>query len=188
MINSDPRNVFMKRKKSRPVTIPDCYVSKHYISQETKYEFGLLLIGNLPEKKKLESVKRSNAENLGITNSGLYPITIEFALCSCIGSDKNSVFMFEPESMKLAIDETREITVWAFPDGLGEFTDALLALIEGNPNSVMFPMSCKGEKPIAEADPELIVFERIILKQKITKSITVKNVGRDTSEVEFGRD
>ena len=178
VINSDPRNVFMKRKKSRPVTIPDCYVSKHYISQETKYEFGPLLIGKLPEKKNLESVKRSNAENFRITNSGLYPINIEFALRSCIGSDKKSVFMFEPESVRLGIDETREVLVWAFPDGLGEFTDTLLALIEGNPKPVMFPVSCQGEKPIAEADPELIVFERILLKQKLTKSITVKNVGR----------
>lgn len=198
VINSDPRNVFMKRKKARPAAVPDCYVSKHYISQETKYEFGPLLIGKLADKKNLESVKKTNAENFRITNNGLYPINIEFALRSCIASDKKSAFIFEPESMKLAVDETREISVWAFPDGLGEFTDTLLALIEGNPKPVMFPMSCQGEKPIAEADPELIIFERILLKQKLTKSINIKNTGRiplkwnlggiDALPEEFSRD
>ena len=178
VINSDPRNVFMRRKKARPAAVPDCYISKHYISQETKYEFGPLLIGKLPDKKNVDTVKKTNGENFRITNNGLYPINIEFALRSCIGSDKKSAFIFEPESMKLAIDETREITVWAFPDGLGEFTDTLLALIEGNPKPVMFPMSCQGEKPLAEADPELIVFERILLKQKLIKTIAVKNIGR----------
>ena len=178
VINSDPRNVFMRRKKTRPVAVPDCYVSKHYISQEGKYEFGPLLIGKLPDKKNTDSVKRTNSENFRITNGGLYPINIEFALRSCIGSDKKSVFLFEPESMKLALDETKEITVWAFPDSLGEFSDTLLALIEGNPKPVMFPLACQGEKPIAEADPELIVFERILLKQKLTKTITVKNTGK----------
>jgi Flagellar-associated PapD-like len=177
-VNTDPRNVFMKRKKSRPIGAPDCYVSKHYISQEGKYEFGPLLIGKLPDKKYVESVKKTNAESFRITNNGLYPINIDFALRSCIGSEKKSAFIYEPESMKLGIDETGEITVWAFPDGLGEFTDTLLALIEGNPKPVAFPLSCQGEKPIAEADPELIVFERILLKQTLTKSITVKNTGR----------
>ena len=62
--------------------------------------------------------------------------------------------------MKLVIDKTREITVWAFPD-------------ESNPK-LNVPYVLSGEKPITETDPELIVFDRIILKQKLTKSITVR--------------
>lgn len=44
-INTDIRNIFMHRKRHRPHSIPECFLNKHYIQNEQRYDFGPLLIG-----------------------------------------------------------------------------------------------------------------------------------------------
>lgn len=175
IINSDPRNVFLRRKKGRPPTIPDCYISKSYVMSEGRYDFGPLLIGKNPDRKDEEPIKKTNCESFRITNNGLYPVKVDYALASSIGETK-SVFYYEPESMNLECDETKELNVWAFPNAIGDFSDSIVALIQGNPTPAIFPLVCQGEKPTSEVDPEIISFERILLTQNLTKSFAIKNI------------
>jgi len=174
VINSDVRNMFMKRKKTRPTTIPDCFVSKHYIMSESKYDFGPLLIGKSPATKEEDQVKKTNGEKFQITNNGKYKAHVEFALKSS-ATDAPSVFVLDPTSMDVPVDETQFLTVWAFPSATGVFTDEVICLIQDNPNPVIIPVSCIGEKPIVEVDSDAFVFERILLKQKTTKTVTLKS-------------
>lgn len=173
-ISTDPRNLFMRRKKIRPTTVPECFINKHFISSENKYEFGPLMIGKNFDKRYDESCKRTNAEAFRISNSGKYPIKIDFALRS-VADNAKTVFSYEPDSMQLAVDETRDLTVWAFPDGIGVFNDILIGLIQNNPKPLIIPLSCEGEKPKAEIEFDKLQFDRILLKQKLTKSFVIRS-------------
>ena len=61
-VNSNFRNVFMTHKKSRPSQAPESYISKAYVISENAFDFGPLLIGKDPEKRKTdELVKKVNS-------------------------------------------------------------------------------------------------------------------------------
>jgi hydrocephalus-inducing protein len=44
-ISNIPKNLFNAVKKSRPATVPECYLSKSYVLSENVFDFGPLLIG-----------------------------------------------------------------------------------------------------------------------------------------------
>lgn len=53
----------------------------------------------------------------------------------------------EPETLELAIGETTEVRVWAFPTEVKEYKDTLIACLTDNPRPVLFPVSCSGAAP-----------------------------------------
>ncbi|KAF5830389.1 hypothetical protein DUNSADRAFT_14652 [Dunaliella salina] len=59
----------------------------------------------------------------------------------------DSVFTMHTQSMDLKVDETQELTVFAFPTEVGPVEDAIVCHIKDNPEPVVFPLSVVGAKP-----------------------------------------
>lgn len=64
------------------------------------------------------------------------------------GSSKRKTFYVEPETLELAIGETTEVRVWAFPTEVRVYKDTLIACLTDNPRPVLFPVSCSGAAPL----------------------------------------
>ena len=173
-ISDDYRNVFYKKVKTRPSS---ANISRQYIISDQKFDFGPLLAG---KSKAVEepALHVANTSKFRITNSGLFDLNVAFALRSA-EEEPSDVFSFEPESMSLKVDETQDITVFAYPQETGLFEDSLVCTIEDNPEATAFPLSCVGDKPKVEItglDEEgTIQFQRLILGQRDTRKFTVYN-------------
>lgn len=63
-------------------------------------------------------------------------------------SSKRKTFYVEPETLELAIGETTEVRVWAFPTEVKVYKDTLIACLTDNPRPVLFPVSCSGASPL----------------------------------------
>jgi hydrocephalus-inducing protein len=143
-INSNFKNVFMAQKKSRPAHPPESYLSKTYVVSEGLFDFGPLLIGKDSEKRNTdELVKKVNSYVFKITNNGKYEVNATFCLKSSLpqeegGIGEKSPFIIEPETMDLNIDETKDLTVYAFPHEARLFKDEVICLLKDNPNPVIF--------------------------------------------------
>lgn len=86
------------------------------------FDFGPLLVCKDPEKRHSdETVKKVNSSVLQITNNGKYDLQAAFTLKSTLpleegGTGEKSPFILDPDSMELMVDETKMLTVYAFPD------------------------------------------------------------------------
>ncbi len=93
------------------------------------------------------------------------------------GPTEKSPFILEPEGPEtIKIDETKTLTVFAFPDKAQLFKDEVICLIKDNPNPVVFNVQCLGAKPVVEVDQEVVEFDRLLLEKSLTKTLTLKNV------------
>ena len=126
MISTNPRNVFLSQKRVRPPTAPDSYLSKCYVNSEGTFDFGPLLIKKDPEKRNDELVKKMNGTFFQITNNGRYKLDANFLLKSSLPLEERlagdegilpdkSPFIMEPQEMTLAVGETKNLNVYAFP-------------------------------------------------------------------------
>ena len=123
---------------------------------------------------------KTNVEKLRVTNNGLFDCDVTVGVRLPADEDGNplvpgddGIFTVEPESMRLAVDETRELLVCAYPkgdlppeeepaDGEPPNPDAqprlnvkravVFAKVAGNPNEFEFPMSCVGVTPAVDID------------------------------------
>ncbi|CAK0825377.1 unnamed protein product [Prorocentrum cordatum] len=94
-ISGDPRNVFMRRVKTKP---PSGYANKQYIASLGVYDFGPLLAGRdrnchqLPEqvegkpRAKLEKSVERHIETLRVTNNSLFKAKVRFSFSGPDGS------------------------------------------------------------------------------------------------------
>eukprot|EP00939_MAST-03C_sp_MAST-3C-sp1_P000134 g134.t1 len=75
-INSDPRNVFMRRAKNGPLE----RIRKKYVVARRRYEFGPLLIGKTftEEAVSNDELFRMNGEEIRISNDSLFDASISF--------------------------------------------------------------------------------------------------------------
>lgn len=71
-ISTFPQNIYWTVKKSRPLTAPESYLSKVYVSSEKIFEFGPLLIGKNPDKRQEPQIKRVNSISFKLSNSGKF--------------------------------------------------------------------------------------------------------------------
>eukprot|EP00928_Gymnodinium_smaydae_P044401 TRINITY_DN29620_c0_g4_i1.p1 TRINITY_DN29620_c0_g4~~TRINITY_DN29620_c0_g4_i1.p1 ORF type:complete len:3072 (+),score=826.41 TRINITY_DN29620_c0_g4_i1:896-10111(+) len=90
-INSDPRNVFMRRAKNRPAS---GYANKQFITSLGLFDFGPLLSGRDPDVRHPPEVPegetapepdphvRQHVERLRITNNSLFQAQVNFHLAS----------------------------------------------------------------------------------------------------------
>ena len=126
MISTNPRNVFLSQKRVRPPTAPDCYLSKCYVNSEGTFDFGPLLIKKDSEKRNDEIVKKMNGTFFQVTNNGRYKLDATFLLKSSLPLEERlpgdegilpdkSPFIMEPQEMTLAVGETKNLNVYAFP-------------------------------------------------------------------------
>jgi hypothetical protein len=147
-INSDPRNVFMHRVKSRP---EGGFVQKKFVISRNQFEFGPLIIANQAvkppetEREFLEWHKTSpnNVEVFRMSNSSKFPIHLEFAL----ERQDDHVFAISPPTLEIKEGDTKEVKVWANPAENGLHENSLICCIGDNPEPVQFQVSCYGCTP-----------------------------------------
>ena len=169
-VNQDARNVFMNRLKA-PRAVDK--VHKKFVISRSRYEFGPLLIGKdretalaaaglegpaeeggVLELTAAEVQTLGNAEQFRISNNGLFPAHVDFAFMHGDGAQP-SPFVVEPTSLDLDVQETKSITLWAFPaeaksDEAKSYEDILVCSVKDNPEVVQFPVSCLGASPGVE--------------------------------------
>jgi hypothetical protein len=92
------------------------------------------------------------------------------------GSGEKSPFILEPDSMTLDIDETKILTVFAFPDHAKLYKDEIVCLLKDNPNPTIFNIQVLGAEPVIEVDQEVVAFDRLLLGKTLKKTLTLKNV------------
>ena len=160
-------------------------VSKQYIVNKNEYEFGPLLVGRSKDDYKEKYME--SKDTFRITNSGLFDMHVDF---NFLNDEEGKVFVVEPEQLDLPVDETAEVTVYAFPEEEGTFSDKLICNIKNNPEPVEISMMCIGNVPkiITDIEPPLdeegnpvegeqlaVEFQRLLLKRKDTRIVTIKN-------------
>ena len=107
MINPNPNNVFMSNniRKVRPEKAPESLLSRKYISSESVFDFGPLLVGKNPTKKTELGIININSFLFRITNYGKFECDVNFALASTVILDnpeyKKDLFTIDPQSMIL---------------------------------------------------------------------------------------
>jgi hypothetical protein len=181
-INSFYKNVFMANKKTRPPQMPESLLAKTFVVSENVFDFGPLLIKKDPEQRATdERMRHVNSSVLQITNNGKYQVDATFTLASTLpveegGTGEKSPFILEPESMQLEVDETKHLTVFAFPDQAKLFKDEIVCLLKDNPNPTVFSVQALGAEPVVDVDQEVVAFDRLLLGNKLTKTLTLKNV------------
>jgi hydrocephalus-inducing protein len=159
-------------------------VSKQYIVSKNVFEFGPLLVGK--SKEDYMTKYPENQEKFRITNNGLFDLHIDF----CFKDDQEGkVFVVDPEFLDLPMDETQDITVYAFTEEEGDFSDKLICNIKNNPEPFEINLSCAGSVPNIVTDiepamdeegnpiegPPKVEFQRLLLRRKDTRVVTIKN-------------
>lgn len=185
-INSDPRNVFMRRVRSKPAS---GYASKQYVTSLSTFDFGPLLAGREKEARKaaaaaeaeaLDPFVRQHIEAFRITNNSLFKATVKFGFASTQENGKEDFdeypFLVEPKQLDLEIDETQEIKVCCFPTREGVYSDKLVASVQHNPKPLEFPLSAIGSLPKINVETTEVDFDRLLLKQQATNFIRFSNV------------
>ena len=71
-VSNLPKNLFANVKKSRPATVPECYLSKAFVLSENVFDFGPLLIGKNAEKKNEKEIMSVNSSVFKLINNGNY--------------------------------------------------------------------------------------------------------------------
>ena len=113
---------------------------------ENVVDFGPLLIKKDPEQISTDaSLRQVNSSVLQVTNKGKFKVDVAFTLASYLpseegGSGEKTPFILEPESMKLEVDETKHLTVFAFPEQARLYKDEIVCLLKDNPNTTTFPI------------------------------------------------
>lgn len=74
------------------------------------------------------------------------------------------------------MDETKHLTVFAFPDQARLFKDEIVCLLKDNPNPTIFSIQALGAEPVVEVDQDVVAFDRLLLGKKLTKTLALKNV------------
>ncbi|TMW60398.1 hypothetical protein Poli38472_000440 [Pythium oligandrum] len=149
-INTDPRNIFMSRVKSRA---ENAFVHKKFVISRYQFEFGPLIVPTTAPKSPqseedfstlLKAGHTNNIETFRISNASKYPLRVDFALEHL---HDPPVFSFAPSKIDVAENETREVKVWACPVSDGLYENALVCCVSDNPEPLLLAMSCYGCTP-----------------------------------------
>ena len=179
------QSIYYRKIKSKA---PGQIVSKQYIVSQSNYEFGPLLVGRSKDDYKEKYLE--SKDTFRITNSGLFDMHVDF---SFLKDEDGKVFVVEPEQLDLAVDETTDVTVYAFPEEEGEFTDKLVCNVKNNPEPFEIAIMCHGDVPkiITDIEPSMdeegnpiegaplaVEFQRLLLKRRDTRVVTIKNTSQ----------
>lgn len=78
--------------------------------------------------------------------------------------------------MQLKKDQTKNLTIWSFPDQAKLYKDEIVCLLKNNPNPSIFSIQALGAQPVVEVDQEVVEFDRLLLGKTLKKTLTLKNV------------
>ena len=217
-INKQPMVVFTRRSRGRPA--PE-KVHKRFVEGRQAYEFGPLLINKT--RKVLEDViaeateqnddvdqktkdartmalfdklsKMDNADTMNISNAGLFDTRVDFTFRDSEG-EPPSPFVIWPKFLDLPKGETKQISIWAFPETAEEHTDMIVCSVKDNPAVETFPLSCLGATPeiaihgawenrktgedAVDGEEDAVVgpiidFDRLLLKRREAHDFTIVN-------------
>ncbi|KTG35348.1 hypothetical protein cypCar_00023228 [Cyprinus carpio] len=167
-ISRDPKIVFARCKKSLR---PESGLQKTYIIQSDLYEFGPLLCGKTRDRYK-EAKYPENMDKFVIHNTSKIKAEIHF----CFQHDtKATTFLLDPPNMTLEPNERKLLMVWAYPNTPKHVEDSLVCCIKGNPEPVVFRLSCIGVRPELELDRKLLQFDKTPPYRKETQSLCLRN-------------
>lgn len=152
-INTDARNIFMRRVK----TINSIPPSKRYVVAEEFYSFGPMYTfkqSSWRTKTQIETKESTenynlvlnNCDVLRITNSGRFKCIVDFGYLN----EDESTFSVEPQRLELEENETKDVKIWAFPSESKQYSNTLLACIANNPFPTTFNVKCWGVSPTIE--------------------------------------
>ena len=158
-LSQDYRNVFYRKVKALTKKAPNtiAIANKQYVVSEQTFEFGPLICmpdqdATTEEYEKLED----HSSAFRMTNCGLFDLDVEFKFKSELESGKPSTtFTVNPKSMHLAIDETKDLSVYAVPKDVETYEDVLMCTINKNPKPVEINVSCIGAKPYVTIEGDL---------------------------------
>ena len=199
-ISQDYRNVFYRKVKTHTKkgangnVLP--IVNKQYVVSEQAFEFGPLISGRTlkEDSEEVDSGVPDHCGKFRITNCGLFDLDVDFKFKTEVESGKPSTtFSLKPDKMHLAIDETKDLSVFALPAEVEKYEDSLICTIDKNPKPVEFAISCLGERPyviVSEATSELnqeeekeekptesckVDFGRLLLSHRDDRKIVIRN-------------
>jgi len=163
-INTDSRNVFMRRVKGIAPGAPPA--PRKFVINDGTYSFGPLLLYKKSEwkaladkaaeeldetqTKQLAVIKSTNTDTVRITNSGRFACTVDLGLEKAPTEGQENLFIVEPKVLELEEGETKDVKIWAFPNTVGEFKNTLVACVKNNAQPMKFPISCWGVEPTVE--------------------------------------
>lgn len=147
-INSDPRNVFMSRVKSRPES---AFVQKKFVLSKNQFEFGPLIVLNgtakipVTEQEFAHYAKTSanNVEVFRMSNTSAFPLRVDFVMEKA----NDGVFAAFPAFLEIAEGETKEVKLWTSPTSDGLYENNLICCVSDNPEPIQFAVSCFGCTP-----------------------------------------
>ncbi|CAM4581517.1 unnamed protein product [Leuciscus chuanchicus] len=167
-ISKDPKIVFAHCKK---ILRPESGLQKTYIIQSKLYEFGPLLCGKTRDRFK-EGKYPENMDKFVIHNNSTMKAEIHF----CFKHDtKATTFLLDPPDMTLEPNERKVLMVWAYPNTPKHIEDSVVCCIKGNPEPVVFHLSCVGVRPELELDRKLFQFDKTPPYRKETRSLRFSN-------------
>ncbi|XP_067276661.1 hydrocephalus-inducing protein homolog isoform X2 [Pseudorasbora parva] len=167
-ISRDPKIVFAHCKK---ILLPESGLQKTYIIQSDLYEFGPLLCGKTRDRFK-EGKYPENMEKFVIHNNSKMKAEINF----CFEHDAKAItFLLDPPNMTLEANERKVLMVWAYPNTPKHIEDKVVCCIKGNPEPVVFRLSCVGVRPELELDLKLLQFDKTPPYRKETRSLRLRN-------------
>ena len=183
-IATDYRNVFYRKAKGRPSTP---LVNKQFIISEEVFDFGPLLAGRKKDGY-LDDKVPENGSLFRITNNGLFDLKAKFWLQSTVkkegepGTAEGGEFIVNPPTMELAIGETQDLRVFAFPSekSLNTIEDTVVCSVDQNPKVSTFKVKAIGTKPQVEVtgieDMKAgIKFQRLLLGKREVKTFEIEN-------------
>ncbi|XP_073785286.1 hydrocephalus-inducing protein homolog isoform X1 [Danio rerio] len=167
-ISRDPKILFAHCKKTLR---PESGLQKTYVIQSDLYEFGPLLCGKTRDRYK-EGKYPENMEKFVIHNNSQMDAEIQF----CFQHDsKATTFLLDPPNMTLKTNERKVLNVWAYPNNPKHIEDSVVCCIKGNPEPVLFRLSCIGVRPELEMDRKLLHFDKTPPFRKETQSLRLFN-------------
>eukprot|EP00798_Chlamydomonas_sp_ICE-L_P006741 gene6741-3411_t len=179
-ISSDFRNVFVNKVKARPSTpsIARQYIVHDKVfdfgpllinKDSTGYREGahpenttrLRITNNGLFDNTVEfTLKRKAVENIEPGSQGVTPSKASKKPdakgakggkgVAPGGTGLDDVFVLDPPTVDIKIDETIDLTVYAFPTDEGRYDDVIVCKIKDNPTPVEFPISVTGGKPLGK--------------------------------------
>mmetsp|Transcript_4036 Transcript_4036/g.9628 ORF Transcript_4036/g.9628 Transcript_4036/m.9628 type:complete len:4944 (+) Transcript_4036:104-14935(+) len=169
-MSNDYRSLFYRKVKSRA---EDQIVHRQYVISAGRFEFGPLLLGK--SRENYQTAHPDNRERIRITNNGLFDMHVDFFFEN---DADGKMWLCEPKSMDLRPEEVQELVVYALPEEAGVHEESLICCIKDNPQPTIINLHCTGCKPEVEVDVTEIEFERLLVKRRDNKAVTLRNTSQ----------
>lgn len=124
----------------------------------------------------IASLKKNHCAVLQIANVGNFDCSVDCKIVAETDDGDIEVFDVSPKSLDLKINESEEVTVFAYPTTPGHFKACLSLAVLENPEELKFNLTAEGVLPAIEVSTSEINFQRLISGKNSTEHFQVKNI------------